>query len=119
MVDVHYCHYPVLVVDPVDDSVGPATRAEPVVHRREKPLPNPVGLFQEGTSDELIGCRRDSLRESLIQRATDGRGRPQLVRIFRRLAAHCAWRSLIASASSSAETYSPRASSASDSAKRF
>lgn len=65
VIDVHHRHYPVLVIDPVDDAVGAAPRAEPVVHRREEPLANSVRLSQERTGDELVGCRRNGLRQNL------------------------------------------------------
>ncbi len=117
--DIHYGHHPYLIVDPVDHPVGATASAEPVVHWREQPLADPVGIGKQRACDELIGSRRNGFWETFTQGVTDRRRRPQLVGIFRRIAAHCARRRRIASASSSAETYSPRASSASDSAKRF
>jgi len=117
--DVYYGHHPRLIVDPIDHPVGATASAEPVVHWREQPLADPVGTGKQRVCDELIGGRRNGFWESFTQGATDRRRRPQLIGNLRRIAAHCARRRLIASASSSAETYSPRASSASDSAKRF
>ena len=117
--DIYYGHHPRLIVDPVDHPVGATASAEPVVHWREQPLADPVRIGKQRAGDELIGGRRNGFWETFTQGVTDRRRRPQLVGIFRRIAAHCLWRRLIASASSSAETYSPRASSASDSAKRF
>ena len=66
-----------------------------------------------------VGCRRNGLRRNLAQSAANRGGRSQLVEILCGLVAHNAWRRLMVSASSSAETYSPRADSASDSASRF
>ena len=43
---VYHGHHMGLVVDSVDDPVGAPARAEPVVHRRKQPLPDPVGVFQ-------------------------------------------------------------------------
>jgi hypothetical protein len=48
VIDIYYCHDPVLVVDPVDDPVSTAPRAEPVVHQRKKPLPNLQGSLDRG-----------------------------------------------------------------------
>jgi hypothetical protein len=117
--DVYYRHHASLVIDSVDEPVGTTTRAKPVVHRREQPLPDPVRVQQQRARDELAGSRRNSFRETLAQCAADGRGGPEFVGFFRGLPAHRAWRCLMASASSPAETNSPRASSASDSASRF
>ena len=72
VVNVHYCHEPIFVIDPVDDLVGAATRAGPVVHRREKSPANPVSLSQERAGDELVGRSGYGLRESPTQCATDG-----------------------------------------------
>jgi len=115
---VYRSHHTGLIVDSIDNPVGAPARAEPVVHRRKKPLPDPVGVSQEGASDEFVGGRRDRFRQILPQRAADSRGCPQLISFFC-VPAHCARRCLIASASSSVETCSPRAGSASDSASRF
>ena len=117
--DIYYGHHPRFIVDPVDHPVGATASAEPVVHWREQPLADPVRIGKQRAFDELIGGRRNGFWETFTQGATDRRRRPQLVGIFRRIAAHRGRRRFIASASSSAETYSPRASSASDSAKRF
>src|SRR5271157_5416876 len=115
--DIYYGRHPGLIIDPVDHPVGATAGAEPVVHWREQPLADPVGIGKQRACDELIGGRRNGFRETFTQGATVRRRRPQLAGIFRRIAAHCARRRLIASASSPAETYSPRASSASDSAR--
>jgi hypothetical protein len=69
VVYIHHCHDPVLVVDPVDDPVRTAPRAEPIVHRRQKPLADPIGLLPERAGDELVGCCRNGRRQNLAQGA--------------------------------------------------
>jgi hypothetical protein len=42
MANVHHRHYSVLVIDSIDNSVGPATCAEFVIYPRKKPLVGPA-----------------------------------------------------------------------------
>jgi hypothetical protein len=108
---VYHGHHMSLVVDSIDDPVGATARAEAVVHRRKKPLPDPAGVSQEGAGDELAGGCRDGFGKGLPQRAADGRGCPELIRLFC-VPAHRARRCLITSASSSAENCNPNCSHA-------
>jgi hypothetical protein len=63
MADVDDGDDPSLVVDPVDDAVGSAPCAEPVVQRREQLLPHPARLLQQRPGDELVGSRGDGFRQ--------------------------------------------------------
>jgi hypothetical protein len=57
--DVHHRDHARLVVDPVDDAVGAAPSAEPVIQRRKQPLADAMWLFQQWAGDELLrSCRR-------------------------------------------------------------
>ncbi len=116
--DVYHRYHASLVIDSVDDPVSTTTRAKPVVNWRKQPFPDPVGDQQQRAGDELVGSSCNGFRQTLAQCMADGRGCPEFVGFFRGLPAHRARRCLMASASSSAETCSPRASSASDSANR-
>ena len=86
--DIYDRHHTGLIVDPVDHPVGATAGAEPVIHWRKQPLANPVRIGKQGASDELVGRRGNSLRESFAQGAANGGRRPQLIGFFRRLAAH-------------------------------
>jgi hypothetical protein len=88
VVNVHHCHDPVLVIDSVDDPVGTAPCAESVVHRREKPLTDPVRLAQESAGDEFVGCCGNRLRHNLTQGTAHCGSRSQLVEILGGLVAH-------------------------------
>ena len=80
---VYHGHHPSLVVDAVNDPIDAPARAEPVVHRRKQPLPDLVGVFQKRARDEFLGGCRNGFRQSLPQRATDGRGCPKLILFLR------------------------------------
>src|SRR5215470_17048407 len=105
-----------LVIDPVNDTVGAAPCAEPVIKRREQLLADAVRLLQQRSGDELVGGSGDGFRQRFGKCPPDCRRCPQRVRLGRALAHWCAERLRIVSASSAAVTSSPRASSVSDSA---
>ena len=72
MGDVYYRHDTVLVVDPVNYPVGATAGAEPVVHWREQPFADPVGIGKQRACDELIRSRGNGFRQGLAQGAADG-----------------------------------------------
>ena len=65
--DVYHRHHAGLVIDSVDDPVGTATCAKPVVHRGKQPLPDPVRVQQQRAGDELVGGRRDGFQQTLAK----------------------------------------------------
>jgi len=69
--DIYYGHHPRLIIDPADHPVGAAASAEPVVHRREQPLADPVGIGKQRACDELIRSRCNGFRPGLAQGAAD------------------------------------------------
>jgi hypothetical protein len=72
MGDVYYCHHTVLVIDPTNYPVGATARAEPVIHWREQPFADPVGIGKQRACDELIRSRCNGLRQGPAQSAADG-----------------------------------------------
>jgi len=65
-------HCAVLVIDPVDHAISTTAGTEPVVHRREQPLADPMRICEQRSCDEFISGRRNGLRKRLAQRATGG-----------------------------------------------
>src|ERR1039457_4032470 len=120
MVNVHDGDHAGSVIDPVDDPVRATACAEPVVQRRKQALADAVPLLQQRASDELVRGGSDRRWQGFAYGPPDGRRGPQQIQLARRLPAHPAGarRCCMTSASSSAETDSPRASSASDAARR-
>ena len=118
--DIYHRDNAHLVVNPVDDAVGAAACAEPIGQRRQQSFADTMRFPQQGTSHELICRCCHCLRQALGECTPDCRRGPQNVWFLRGLVAHFSAgpRCRIASASSSAETVSPRASSASDSIRR-
>ena len=54
-----------LVVDAVDHAVGAPTGTVSILQRGMKPLAHTVGVVQQRANEELVGGRRNRLRESL------------------------------------------------------
>ena len=72
--DIHDRHYTGLIVDPVDNPVSAAAGAEPVIHRREQPLADPVRIGTSVTyTYSFIAIERGG-RYSAVARATDTSG---------------------------------------------
>jgi hypothetical protein len=65
-------HYAILISDPVDHAISAAAGTEPVIHWREQPLADPVGIGKQRACDELIRSRRNGFRPGLAQGATNG-----------------------------------------------
>jgi len=72
MGDVYYRHHTVLVVDPINYPVGATAGAEPVIHWREQPFADPVGIGKQRACDELIRSRCNGFRQGLAQSSADG-----------------------------------------------
>jgi hypothetical protein len=70
-----------LAVDPLDNAIGAAAGAVPVVKRREQPLANPVRLLEQRTGDELK--RGDGYRiwQGFGKCSSNGRRRSQDARV--------------------------------------
>jgi hypothetical protein len=47
-------HYAFFVIDSVDHAISTAADTEPVVHRREQPLADPVRIGKQRSREELI-----------------------------------------------------------------
>ena len=69
---VYYRHHTVLVVDPINYPVGATAGAEPVIHWREQPFADPVGIGKQRACDELIRSRCNGFRQGLAQSSADG-----------------------------------------------
>lgn len=58
------CDLPTLVINSVDDSVGPAACAMAAMQRRAELLAHAVRIVQQRTDDEFVGRERHRFRKS-------------------------------------------------------
>lgn len=77
--DVYHGYGAGFDIDPADDPVCTATRAEPVIHGQQQAFADAVRLLQQWSRDELVGCGSNGLRQSLSESTTDCRSGPKLV----------------------------------------
>jgi hypothetical protein len=116
--DIYDGHHSLVVIDAVDDPVGTAPRAHPIIERRQQALADTMGLSEQRTDHELVSGGSHGFWEDFTKRSANRWSRAEYIGLMCRMPVHFAGRRRIASASSSAETDSPRASSASEEARR-
>ena len=59
------CHRSTLVINSVDDAIGAAARAVPILERCPQSFAHTMRIFQQRTCDELIGCEGHRFGEFL------------------------------------------------------